>query len=97
MTCPPSQWIASIIILPREPEVLLDLICKHLWKVSVLRCEIDLLRRATYCRGWCDRSCEIRERFIILDSEMGVEVLLGSLKVGAGIEIIIAVCKKAAI
>ena len=97
VTSPPSQWIAGVKILTRQLEVLLNLICERLRKVSVVRCEIDLLGRTIYCGGWCDRSCGSWERFVVLGMEMGMKELFGGLKVDKCIRIVTAVCKKAAI
>ena len=94
VTSPPLQWITSIEIFTRELEVLLNLVCKRLRKVSVARCEVDLLGRATSCRGACHRSCGGRLWFIILDAEMGMKTFFGSIKLGAGIQIIATVCEK---
>jgi hypothetical protein len=52
---------------------------------------------AVYCRGRCYRSCGSWERFVILDTEMGVKFLFGSLKVNAGIQIVATVRKKATV
>jgi hypothetical protein len=97
VTSPLSQWITSIKIFTRELEVLLNLVCERLRKVSVARCEIDLLRRVIYYKGWCYRSWRSWEWFIILGTEMSMKILFGSLKVGMGIQIVTTVCKKATI
>jgi hypothetical protein len=69
----------------RELEVLLNLVCECLRKVSVARCEINLLRRVIYCRGWCYRSQWSWEQFIVIDMKMSIKVLFGGLKVGADV------------
>ena len=81
----------------RELEVLLNLVCECLRKVLVARCEIDLLGGAIYHRGWCYRSCGSWEWFVVLNMEMGVKFLFGSLKMSTGIQIITTVHKKATI
>lgn len=77
----------------RELEVLLNLVCECLRKVSGARCEIDFLGKAVYCRGWCCSRCGSWERFVILGTEMGVKVLFSGLKVGTRIKIVTAICK----
>jgi hypothetical protein len=81
------QWVTSVKIL----------ICEYLRKVSVVRCEINLLRRAVHCKGWYYGSCGGREWFVILGIEMGMKAFFGGLKVSVGIWIITTVCKKATI
>ena len=95
---PPLQWITGIKILTRELEVLLNLVHECLRKVSEARCKVNPLRRGVYCRALC-RSCQDLEwpRFIILDMEMGMKDLFGSIKLGTGIPIITTVCEKTTI
>jgi hypothetical protein len=91
------QRITNIEIFTWGLEVLLNLICERLRKVSIARCEVNLLGRADSCRGSHYRSCGGRPRFIILDAEMGVKNLFGRVKVGAGIQVVTAVCEEATI